>query len=162
MSYDLDAFRMPAGMPPKSLIELLETGEAEEHALELSGDDRERLAVALLAVDAAAERHDHDDEVEIENDGLQLFIAASGVTVNVPYHGLGDGGETPMDRAFAYADVMTAHGLTVWDPQAESIVTGDDGDALRTATDRFGATSDLADRLTDPDPTPRWKFWKRD
>ena len=64
-----------------------------------------------------------------------------------------------MARAFAYADVLTAQGLTVWDPQSDSIVTGDDGER-RSASDRFAATSEMVEHMTEDRP-PRWKFWQR-
>jgi hypothetical protein len=69
-----------------------------------------------------------------------------------------------MDRAFEYAAVMTAHGLTVWDPQADAIVGGDD-DSARVAENRFAATSELVGNMAHDDDsgrrTSRWTFWKR-
>jgi hypothetical protein len=162
VSYDLDAYRLPADLTEKALMELLETGEAEERAVPLSAEERERLVSALQAVDPSAERHDLDGETELGKDTLQLFIGEAGVTINVPYHGLDETGRSPMDLAFAYADVLTAHGLTVWDPQSESIVGGDDEGDRRAATDRFVATSGLVEQLGEGEPAPsRWKFWKR-
>ncbi len=158
MSYDLDAYRMPADLSERALAKLFEEDEAEERALPLTAEDRERLALALQAVDPSAERHDGDGEIELDSDALQLFISESGVTMNVPYHGLGDSGRSPIEKAYAYADVLATHGLTVWDPQSEMIVSADETDR-RAATDRFAATSDMVDQLADP--APRWKFWKR-
>jgi hypothetical protein len=164
MSYDLNAYRLPTGLSPKELTKLLEKDEAEGRTISLTAEDRERLAAALHAVDPTAERSDGDDSIEIFTDAIQVFAYESGAVINIPYHGLGDAGSTTMDRAFAYADVMTAHGLTVWDPQATAIVEGDDADK-RTATNRFAATSDIASQLSEDElgdePAPRWKFWKR-
>jgi hypothetical protein len=158
VSYDLEAYRLPADLSAQALAELLERDEAEARALPLTADDRERLAAALQAVDPSAERHDGDDEIELGTDALQCFIDETAVTMNIPYHGLDDAGRSPLDQAFAYADVLTAHGLTVWDPQSESIVTGEEDDRS-AATNRFAATSDIVDQLAEP--APRWKFWKR-
>jgi hypothetical protein len=159
MSYDLEALRLPAGLSEQARAELFERDATAEQALPLTADDRQRLASALQAADPALERHEDDTGIELDSDAPQLFIEASGVTMNIPYHGLDDAGRSPLDRAFAYADVITGHGLTVWDPQAEAIVSADEDDRA-AATDRFAATSDRVEQLVDPAP-PRWKFWKR-
>lgn len=147
MSYDLVGHRLPPGASPE---------DGEERAIPLSPDEQERLAGALHAVDPSAERIDGDDFIELFTDAVQVFVERPGVTINVPYHG---SDPSPMNRAFEYAAVVTAHGLTVWDPQADAVVEGDDASARR-ANDRFAATSQLVDQLGDT-PTPRWKFWKR-
>ena len=144
---------MPADLTRKALTKLLEEG-GEEHALPLTPEERLQLADALQAVDPSVERHERDDEFELGDETIQVFVDESGVTMNIPYHGSG----AAMERAFAFADVLTAHGLTVWDPQSESIV-GSDTAERDAATDRFAATSDMVERLGEP--APRWKFWKR-
>jgi hypothetical protein len=164
MSYDLTAYRLPPDLSSKQLTKLLERDDPEARAIPFSPDERSRLAAALLAVDPSAERIDGDDFIEIAADAMQVFVEESGAVINIPYHGLGDAGSTTMDRAFEYTDVMTAHGLTVWDPQSGEIVEGDD-EGRQTATDRFAATSDIAANLSEDglgdEPAPRWKFWKR-
>jgi hypothetical protein len=157
MSYDLAAYRLPSDLSPKQVTKLLER-DAEDHAIPFAAGERDRLAAALLAVDPSAERIDGDDFIEIVADAMQVFVEETGAVINIPYHGLGDAGSTTMDRAFEYTDVMSAHGLIVWDPQAGEIVVGDDREK-RIATDRFAATSDLTAQLSDE--APRWKFWKR-
>lgn len=164
MSYDLEAFRIPPGMSPRDLNKLLTEGAPEEHAAALSHEEMERLADALMAVDPSAERHDAEAFVEIDTDSFQVSVTSAGASLTIPNPGLGHAGDTTRDRAFAYDDVMTAHGLTVWDPQTESIVGGGDDDRASAAR-MFGATSELVRDVADEDrePTARrgWKFWKR-
>lgn len=170
MSYDLHAYRFPAGVSPKQLQKVLQTGDPDEHSERLSDDERERLAEALMAVDPSADRHGEGDFIQIDTEAMQLSVDTSGAEITIPYHGLGDAGTTAMDRAFEYADVMTAAGFTVWDPQTESVVG--DGDYDKTsATRKFGATSELVRDMAEeddmagedepPEAVPRWMFWRR-
>ena len=154
MSYDLEAYRLPADLTEKARTLLLEEG-GEDHALPLTPEERLKLADALQAVDPSVERHERGGEFELGDETMQVFVDESGVTMNLPYHGSG----AAMERAFAFADVLTAHGLTVWDPQSDSIVGADSGDR-DAAADRFAATSGMVEQLSEP-PPPRWKFWKR-
>jgi hypothetical protein len=163
VSYDLQAYKLPAGMTPETFVALLEESEEEDQGAVISAEERRALAEALAALDPAAERFDTEDGAEVILDTTQVLIGERDVVVNAPYHGAAST-PSPIDRAFACADVLIAHGLIVWDPQADALVpAGDDHDAAR---DRFSATSDLTAELLLGDQPPsgrtaRWQLWKR-
>jgi len=157
VSYDLYGYRVPAGMTAKALVE---SDDPEALCEPMPAEDRERLAEALVGIDPSAERIDGEDFIELDADGMQVFLYETESAINVPYHATGAEGEAVMERAFAYAEVMTrVGGLTMWDPQTEEVV-GSPGHDPAAAAEQFGATSQVVEDMAGERPS-RWRFWKR-
>jgi hypothetical protein len=163
VSYDLDAFAVPAGVSPE---DFLESGERERLAEDESPPTEDqraamnRAAEALLAVDPTAERADGDDWIQINAATMQVTLSPREAAVNIPYWG-GDA-DAVMAQAFDYARVIgETLGFTVWDPQTGEIVDLDAPDR-ETAAARF---ADISSRMEEivatppPRPRPWWKIW---
>jgi hypothetical protein len=112
----------------------------------------------------------HDPFLELRPGRVSLSAGTPPKQLERILNGLGDASTNTMDRAFEYADAMTAAGLRFWDPQTESMVGGEDHDAT-SATRKFAATSQVVREMADDDETadeaepseapPRWKLWRR-
>ena len=163
MSYDLYACRFPDGLSTDELMRLLEEGDPEEHELPLSSQDIADVADALMAVEPTAQRHDGAAFVQIDADTLDVLVEPTGATVTIPYHGDAESAAATMDRAFRYAEALTAAGLTVWDPQTGSLVG--DGHDPASAARMFAGTSERVREMALADHAPakrsRWAFWRR-
>ena len=113
----------------------MESDDPEALCEPMPAEERERLAVALMGYETES-------------------------AINVPYHATGAEGQAVMERAFAYAEVMTrVGGLTMWDPQTEEVV-GSPGHDPAAAAEQFGATSQVVEDMAGERPS-RWRFWKR-
>jgi hypothetical protein len=166
MSYDLVAFRVPPGMTAE---EAYESGAADEDEglAAPTADERaamERLADALMELDPEAERADDRLFIEIDAEPIQLLLHAREAQITMPYWFSGPEADAVMDRAFAYARVLSeVGGYAVYDPQTEQVVEAgaDRADASRVYS---GTSARLDELVTDdqrPQREPWWRLWRR-
>jgi len=152
MSYDMNAFKLPPGEDPATYEpDFDDTPPTPEQRATM-----ERLAAAIAAVDAEAERHDDETFIEFAAaDAIQVSLYCDQAAISVPYWYEGDQAEAVMARMQAYAAVLTeVGGYTVWDPQTEEIVTGPG------ARDVYSAGVDAVKQLAE-DPPKRRRWWQR-
>ncbi len=152
MSYDLSAFHLPPGADPSTYEPDLD----EEPPTPEQRASMKRLAEAIAAVDAEAERHDGDDFIEFDTaDAIQISLYADQAAISVPYWYEGERADAVMARIQHYAAVLTeVGGYTVWDPQTEEVVTGPG------AGHAYSAGVEAVKRLAE-EPPKRRRWWQR-
>ncbi|MGC4086822.1 MAG: hypothetical protein QM756_02775 [Polyangiaceae bacterium] len=182
MTYDLYFVPYDAGSEPSAVQAFLEQESEEGH--EAAAAPNERVAAALLALNAGLERFEFDyaeiarlQETSVEeaqrqnthielntasNNGIQTTLFSNQASITVPYWYVGEKAEAVFAEIASYAKVLTEQGpYRVYDPQLDRVI--DDFDEIRAAAlERYCYIVRRMPRVVRGalnNKKPWWQFW---